>query len=53
MAGAQHYNWRVRITVAGIDFTSPGCDTKREAKVLKARAESRDDVTKAEVESIE
>jgi hypothetical protein len=44
------YDWQARITVAGIDWTSPGCSSKAEAEALAAQARSKDDVESAEVE---
>lgn len=46
----QQYDWQLRITVGGIGFTSPGCDTEAEAQGLKKMVEAIDGVSKAEVE---
>lgn len=52
MGVTQGYNWQVRITVGGIDWTSPGCETRAEAEALKQIVADSDDVDSAEVESL-
>jgi len=48
----QGYNWQVRITVGGIDWTSPGCETRAEAEALKSIVKDQSDVDSAEVERL-
>jgi hypothetical protein len=44
-------DWRVRITIAGVDFTSVECETKREAQMIHAGVRGKDCVQRAEVET--
>lgn len=44
------YTHHVRITVNGVDFTSPGCEGRNEAEALAQLVRDEEGVTKAEVE---
>lgn len=44
------YNWEVAISVGGITWTSPGCDSKMEAESLMLMVKDKTDVDKAEVQ---
>lgn len=46
----QGYDWQLRITVGGVDFTSPGCESEAEAKALKNIVSSNSDVDIVAVE---
>lgn len=46
----QDYDWQLRVTLNGVDFTGPGCATKQEAEALETVVRDADGVKSTEVE---
>jgi len=46
----QEYDWQLRVTLNGVDFTGPGCATKQEAEALETVVRDADGVESTEVE---
>lgn len=46
----QDYDWQLRVTLNGVDFTGPGCATKQEAQALETVVRDADGVESTEVE---
>jgi len=44
-----NYPYNVRITVAGVDFTGPGFETERHAKVVCQNVQGQENIQRAEV----